>query len=285
MEVSRTQVFADPEQGLALVECLIRDNLDLGRPDRVSLLFDRRVTKRTPGEFHTQVLRQGVLPCIRINYKHSVLKQYFKDGRALRTEMMFNNPSDFDCPRGLSNFDRLWQLGRQINQRLLAQESLSQDCFLPWNEVRQVQCSTLTEDGQRASAFHFGQPRVVALFAALVYQAHRPDSLGNKQLRPIVAQLMSVSPEAYSSAQMSYDLRRLRLKGLIERLPHTHQYRLTTFGTKVATFLTKLFERLFRPGLTASLPLNHFPSDLAQALETVAAIIDEHVHQALFTSS
>ncbi|MCP4360942.1 MAG: hypothetical protein GY796_23285, partial [Chloroflexi bacterium] len=94
MEVSRTQVFPDPEQGRALVECLIRDNLDLGRPDRVSLLFDRRVTKRTPSEFHTRVLREGVLPSIRIRYKHSVLKQYLKDGRALRTEMMFNNPYD-----------------------------------------------------------------------------------------------------------------------------------------------------------------------------------------------
>ena len=62
MEVSRTQVFADPEQGWALVEALIRDNLDLGRPDRVSLIFERKVTKRTPSEFHTRVLREGVQP-------------------------------------------------------------------------------------------------------------------------------------------------------------------------------------------------------------------------------
>lgn len=75
MEVSRTQVFFDSEQGRALMECLIRDNLDLGRPDRVSLIFDRRVTKRTPSEFHTRVLREGVLPSIRIRYQHSALKQ------------------------------------------------------------------------------------------------------------------------------------------------------------------------------------------------------------------
>jgi hypothetical protein len=99
MEVSRTQVFSDPEQGRALVEDLIRDNLDLGRPDRVSLIFDRKITKRTPCEFHTRVLREGVLPSIRIRYKHSALKQYFKDGRGLRTEMMFNNLGDFGSPR------------------------------------------------------------------------------------------------------------------------------------------------------------------------------------------
>ena len=285
MEVSRTQVFYDPEQGRSLVECLIRDNLDLGRPDRVSLLFDRRVTKRTPSEFHTRVLRQGVLPSIRIRYKHSTLKQYFKDGRALRTEMMFNNPYDFGCPRSLSSFDQLWQLGRQINQRLLDQETISQDCFLPWDDVRQVQQSTITEGGQRASALHFGNPRVVALLAALVYHAHRPDMLRNKNLRLTVAQLMNVSVNDYTSAQMSYDLRRLRLKGLIERVAKTHQYRLTPLGAKVSTFLTKLYERLFRPGLTASLPAFDLPSDLSQALDAVATIIDNRSQEAALIPS
>jgi hypothetical protein len=283
MEVSRTQVFVDPEQGRALIECLIRDNLDLGRPDRVSLLFDRRVTKATPSEFHTRVIREGVLPSIRIRYKHSALKQYFKDGRALRTEMMFNNPYDFNCQRSLSNFDQLWQLGRQINQRLLEQETISQDCFLPWDEVRQLQQSTITESGQRASALHFTQPRVMAWLAALVYHAHRPTTLRNRALRQTVIQLMGLSENDYTAAQATYDLRRLRLKGLIKRVPHTHTYHLTLLGAKAATFLTKLHERLFRPGLTAALPLSEYPSDLAQALSEVAALIDVHFQEALLT--
>jgi hypothetical protein len=104
MEVSRTQVFADPEQGWALVEASIRDNLDRGRPDRVSLIFSRQVTKRTPSEFHTRVLREGVQPTVCIHYKHSALKQYLKDCRALRTEMMFNNTQDFGFTCGLQNF-------------------------------------------------------------------------------------------------------------------------------------------------------------------------------------
>ena len=283
MEVSRTQVFVDPEQGRALMECLIRDNLDLGRPDRVSLIFERRVTKRTPSEFHTRILREGVLPSIRIRYKHSSLKQYFKDGRALRTEMMFNNPYDFNCQRSLTNFDRLWQMGRQINNRLLEQEIIDQDCFLPWEEVRCLQQSTLTEDGQRASALHFGQPRVVALFAALVYSAHRPDQVRNKSLRSLVAQIMGVPESNYTSAQASYDLRRLRLKGLLERIPNSHAYRLTALGVKAAVFLTKLYERLFRPGLTATLPQQEYPSDLAQALATVVETIEIWVGKAAFT--
>jgi hypothetical protein len=84
LEVSRTRVFVDPAQGRALVECLIRENLDQGRPDRVRLLFDRQIVARTPGDFYTQVIQYGVMPSIRVHYKHSALKQYLEDGRALR---------------------------------------------------------------------------------------------------------------------------------------------------------------------------------------------------------
>ena len=132
LEVSQTQVFTDPEQGRALVESIIRDNLDLGRPDRVSLIFDRRVTKRTPSEFYTRVIQHGVLPSIRIRYKHSVLKLYFKDGRAMRIETMINNAGDFGMNKGLQkNWDALVALGRQCNQRLLEHLCVSQDCFMP----------------------------------------------------------------------------------------------------------------------------------------------------------
>ncbi len=280
MEVSRTQVFADPEQGWALVEALIRDNLDLGRPDRVSLIFDRRVTKRTPGEFYTRVVREGVQPTIRIHYKHSALKQYLKDGRGLRSEMMFNNTQDFGLSRGLQNFTRLFDMGCHFIRRLLEQEQIGEDCFVSLHDLRQLGQSTLTDDGQRASALRFGDPRTMALLEALASHAYIPTEISSRALRPTVAQLRGVASDAYSSAQMTYDLRRLRLKGLIERIPHSHRYRLTSLGLKVVTFFTKLYHRLFRPGLAAMVPQQASPSKLAQALESVAEIIQSWTENA-----
>ena len=72
---------------------------------------------------------------------------------------------------------------------------------------------------------------------------------------------------------MTYDLRRLRLKGLLERIGHSHRYRLTVLGIKVVTFFTRLYERIFRPGLAALIAKQNWPSDLAQALNQVAEII------------
>ena len=285
LEVSRTQIFIDPAQGRALVESIIRDNLDLGRPDQVSLLFDRRVTQATPSEFHSRVIQHGVLPSIRVKYKHSALKQYFKDGRGLRSEMMFNNLADFGFNKGLANFAAVVDFGRHCLNRLLDQLQVSQDCFLPLDQVRQLSQPTQLNNGQRASALRFGDPRVMALMAALTRHGHILADMTNATLRDTIAQLLGVEPSAYTSAHMSYDLRRLRLKGVVERVPHTYAYRLTELGLKIAIFLTKLQQRLFNPGLAAVLPDQLYPSPLAQALTTVADQIQTLIEAACLTSA
>jgi hypothetical protein len=282
VEVSRTQVFADPEQGRALVETLIRENLDLGRPDRVRLIFERQVTKCTPSEFHTQVLQHGVIPSIKIQYKHSSLKQYLKEERALRTEMMINNPYDFGCPRGIAHFADLVALGQTFNDRLLTQDDVNQDCFVSLETVRWLGQSTLDAHGQRASALRFGDQRVMALLGALTNFGLIPGGLSNKTLRRYISALLEVSASAYSGAHMSYDLRRLWLKGLITRVPRSQHYILTELGTKVAVFFTKLYTVLYRPDLAALVPGQPLPSPLARALTTVSdlvqsALLEAHV--------
>src|SRR6202007_109909 len=77
-EFSLTQVLDRPLSGRIFFEEVIRENLDLGRPDQVQLIFDRRVTKRTPGRFRTRVLTEGVTPSLHVDYKSSRIKQYFK---------------------------------------------------------------------------------------------------------------------------------------------------------------------------------------------------------------
>jgi hypothetical protein len=130
MEVSLTQIFDRPLRGRELFEEIIRDNLDLGRPDRVQLVFGRDVTKKTPGEFRTRVIQDGVHPSLHINYKNFDLKQYFKEGRGCRTGGTFRNPNDFGVNKGLSNLPYLQKLGRQINRRLLEVERVSHNSGL-----------------------------------------------------------------------------------------------------------------------------------------------------------
>ena len=81
-EFARTQVFDRPAQGRVFFDEVLREHLDMGRPDHVQLIFDRRVTRRTPSRYRTRVITGGVTPSLHVDYKHSRIKQYHKEGRA-----------------------------------------------------------------------------------------------------------------------------------------------------------------------------------------------------------
>src|SRR5437773_3582630 len=118
-EFSLTQVLDRPVTGRIFFEEVIRENLDIGRPSQVQLIFDRRVSRRTPGRFRTRVITDGVVPSLHVDYKNSRIKQYHKEGRALRTETTINNTRDFGIGKLLKNLPALRQVGFQANRRLL----------------------------------------------------------------------------------------------------------------------------------------------------------------------
>jgi hypothetical protein len=282
MEVSRTQVFDRPLRGREFFEEVIRENLDLGRPDRIQLLFERRVRRDTPSRFCTRVITQGVAPSLHVEYKRCHVKQYLKEGRALRTETTCNDPQDVGVKKGLSNFAFLRTVGQRINGRLLALERTAHDCGLAAARLSDVTQPTLTPHGQRAAGLRFGDPRVVALLQALCLFALTPAGLTNRRLRPLVAHLLAVPDDRYTCRQMSYDLRRLARKGFIARVDGTLCYTLTPYGRRTALFLTKVHARVLRPGFQALDPhhRSHTPPRLRTALAAVDAATEALIAQA-----
>lgn len=95
-EFALTQVLDRSLNGRVFFEDVIRQNLDLGRPDQVALIFNRRISRRTPSEYRTRVVTREAIPSVHVEYKHSRIKQYHKEGRALRTETTINDARDFD---------------------------------------------------------------------------------------------------------------------------------------------------------------------------------------------
>jgi hypothetical protein len=282
MEVSLTQIFDRPQRGREFFEEVMRDNLDLGRPDRLQLIFDRRVTKATPGPFRTRVIQAGVHPSLHIQYKNFDLKQYFKEGRGVRTEGTFRNPKDFEVNKGLANLPYLQRLGRHINRRLLEVERVSHNCGLSGDGIQRVVQPTMTDEGQRAPGLKFGDPRVMALWVALSLFTHLIQGFRNRDLRAHVADLLGVEPASYSAAKMTYDLRRLRLKGLIYRPPRAHRYFLTPHGWKVARLMTRLEARVFRPALAAfEGSVAALPPQLSLALHRVDTQLDALINNAV----
>jgi hypothetical protein len=245
-EFALTQVLDRPRTGRCFFEEVIRENLDLGRPDQVQLIFNRRVTRRTPGRFRTRVLTEGIVPSLHVEYKKSKVKQYHKEGQALRTETTINDTYDFAIGRALHNLPALREIGFAANRRLLHVESLSHDCLIGQDALDAVSQPVVVHD-QRAAGLRFGDRRVHALMHALCLFALAPTGFRHRELRDHVAQLQGRDPVTYRAGAMTYDLRRLRLHGLIERVPHSHRYRITESGAQVAIFYARLYTRALRP--------------------------------------
>jgi hypothetical protein len=247
-EISETCVFDRPQAGRMWFEGVIRDHLDIGRPDQVMLIFDRRINRCTPGPFRTRVLTDGVNPTLCCYYKSSRIKQYFKEGRALRTETVICDTHDFGIGRQVcaKNWHALRAVGESANRRLCDAETadaLPAPDVVTWQRVTQP---SNPKDGLSTPGLRFGDPRVMAVLASLVGFCHLVEGFTNSQLVTRTAQLLD---RAYTSRQATYDLRRLKRKGLILKISHSHRYQLTDLGRRVAVLFTKTYGRVLAPGL------------------------------------
>jgi hypothetical protein len=248
VEVSLTQIFREPVYGRRWFEAILRENLDLGRPDRVSLLFPTRMTRATPPPkrgYRTRVIIAGVTPTLHVSFKHSDLKQYFKDP-GIRTETTFNDPTDVQRTKGLATLPNLREVGRRINQRLLDTERLSHSFAVSTPIADRIQ-QPVGAGSRRVAGLRLSDPRVLALLQALCSFSHLPLGFRNRDLRPQVAHLLGRDLARYSPGAMTYDLRRLRLHGLIQRVPHTFRYVVTPAGLQFAFIVSRIYLRLLQP--------------------------------------
>jgi len=281
VEISDTRMFDRPAAGRAWFERTLPDQLILGRPDQVALVFARQVNKRTPGRFLTKVVNRGVEPSIQVHYRASKVKQYFKEGRALRTETTVNDTRDFGIGRRLTpaNWDALVSIGHQVNQRFLDHQLAACHCAPDATTLARVVLPSI-QDGLPAPGLRFGEPRTMALLACLCCFQHLFAGLTNRTLRELIAGLIP----GYSARQMTYDLRRLRRKRFIQRIPRTQRYELTSEGRRLAVFLTKTYTRIVNPSLADLNPT--LPSDiadrtpLAKAWRAFERAIDDRIDQA-----
>jgi hypothetical protein len=266
VELSLTQVLDSPRAGRAFFDDVIRHNLDLGRPDRVGLIFDRQIRTRgkhpTPGRFRTRVITEGVTPSVHIDYQHSKIKQYHKLGVALRTETTINNTYDFRIGRGLHNLAALRQVGFAANRRLLDVQRTSHDPFIGITRLAEVNAPVIVDGDRKTSGLRFGDPTVHALLTCLLHFRHQLEGLTNAQLRASLAEALGI-PDL-TPGQMSYHLRRLRLHGFIYRRPGRNQYCLTDTGLQTAVAYTLAHDRVLRAG-TAQISDPNLPSELRRA--------------------
>ena len=280
-ETSRTLVFDDDVHARAFFEALLCENMDLGRPENVELLFRRGQRLGRPtlpparGGFKTKIDRYCNLVTLNVFYRNSRLKQYLKNGVALRIETVVNDPRDLRCNRQLHNLPELQDKARAINARLLETETVGQGTALVSPVIERITRPTLTGEGRKAPALRFGDLRVQALAGAIAAMLFTVTGITNKTLRGLMTGLLH---RPYSMNQASYDLSRLARNGLIQRVPCRNHYTLTRDGLLFAHFYTKVYNHVLRPLMAPDRP--NAPPELAAALATFDQLAADHIARA-----
>src|SRR5256884_6069942 len=173
-------------------------------------------------------MHEGVEPRISIHYKDSREKLYLKEGKGVRLETVINNPTDIGVARRIEHLGELGAICRSVNRRILDVLRVASAPDLSTSLFEQVALPD-GRAGSRTVALRYGDPRVMALMAALTLCLHHIQGLTNKSLRPLVATLLATP---YGMSNMSYDLWRLRTNRINDRagetptfVPHTNGMR------------------------------------------------------------
>src|SRR5512140_578664 len=246
----------------ALSERLLDANRTIGRPNKISVIFGRRVTKRFGGTLQTTIqdLHLGN-PVIRTDYKKDSVKQYVRDNLLLRTEATSYNLWDFGIGKSVQNLPKARKALRQVTERYQDIQQDILETFIDRGQLLRLSQPTITSSGKRIPGLKLDNARLLAVMQGVVRFCHVAigDTFTTKQIHLAVAEALGCSVDAYKLSSLRYDLSKLRGKGLLQKLPRTRRYKLTPEGYRLCVVFLKLFQKIYAP-LTAGL-LTPFQGD------------------------
>jgi hypothetical protein len=233
-----------------LGERLLDANRTIGQPDKIAMIFGRKVTRHYRGKLQTEIEDMHLPnPVIRSYYRNGFIKQYVRDHLILRTEASSNNVNDYGLTKTVEQLPALRTTLSAINDNYLNVQQDILETFIDRGQLRRLAEPTVTPAGKRIPGLKLDHPRQLALMGALVRFAHiaAGNSFTTAELHPQVIEALGATAKTYSLAALRYDLSKLRAKGLVAKLPRSRRYQLLPEGYSICLVFLKLFERVYAP--------------------------------------
>jgi hypothetical protein len=238
-----------------LGERLLDANRTIGRPNKITVIFGRRISKHYRGKLQTEIEDMNLPnPVIRSHYSNGFIKQYVRDHLILRTEAASNNVNDYKINKAVQNLPALRKALSAVNDNYLNVQQDILETFIDRGELRKLAEPTVTKAGKRIPGLKLDHPRQLALMHALVRFAHiaAGNTFTTAEIHPHVIEALGCGPDGYTLASLRYDLSKLRAKGLVAKIANSRRYQLLPHGYSICLVFLKLFERVYAP-LTAGL--------------------------------
>jgi hypothetical protein len=245
-----------------LGERLLDANRTIGQPNKITVIFGRRISRHYRGKLQTEIDDMDLPnPVIRSHYGNGFVKQYVRDHLILRTEAASNNVNDYGVNKSVQNLPALRNALSAINDNYLNVQQDIVETFIDRGQLRELAEPTITPTGKRIPGLKLHHPRQLALMLAVVRFAHIAggNAFTTAELHPRVLAALGCPAERYTLGSLRYDLAKLRAKGLVAKLPNSRRYRLLPQGYSICLIFLKLFERVYAP-LTAGV-LSPFTAD------------------------
>jgi hypothetical protein len=236
-------------------ERLLDANRTIGQPNKITVIFGRKITKQYRGKLQTVIEDMDLPnPVIRSHYGNGFVKQYVRDHLLLRTEPASNNVNDYGCKKAIEN---LPQVRGKMSSVIDAYHNIQQDIletFVDRGQLRKLSQPTILPNGKRIPGLKLDHPRQLALMHALLRFSHiaAQSTFTTPEIYADMLTALETTPQQYSLASLRYDLSKIRAKGLVEKVPHSRRYRLLPEGYSICLVFLKLFERIYAP-LTSGL--------------------------------
>lgn len=236
-------------------ERLLDANRTIGQPNKLTVIFGRKITKHYKGKLQTEIEDMHLPnPVIRSHYGHGFVKQYVRDHVCLRTEAAGNDVTDYGVKKAVENLPQLKEKMAAVCDRYQDVQQDVLETFVDRGQLSKLTEPTVLANGKRVPGLKLDQPRLLAVMHAVVRFAHiaAGDTFRTLDLYPHVLATLELDPKKYSLASLRYDLSKLRAKNLISKVPKSRRYRLLPPGYSICLVFLKLFERIYAP-LTAGL--------------------------------
>jgi hypothetical protein len=230
---------------------LLDANRNIGRPDKLTVIFGRKVTHQYHGKLQTEIedLHLGN-PVMRSYYKNGFAKHYVRDHDVFRIEAATNNVyKDYGVNKAVENLPALRQRMQGITTRYQDVQQDILETFLDRGELRSLGQPTVLPNGKRIPGLKLDHARQLAVMNSLVRFSHvaAGDAFTTSELQIGVAEALGISPAECSLSSVRYELSKLRAKGLVEKIPRSRRYRLLPIGYRICLVFLKLFDKIYAP--------------------------------------
>jgi len=263
---------------------LLDVNRDIGKPDKLTVIFGRKITRFYRGKLQTEIEDMHLgNPVMRSCYRNGFAKHYVRDHDLLRFETASNNiTKDYGINKGMENLPALRERLQGITERYQNVQQDILETFVDRGELRALAEPTVLHNGKRIPGLKLDHARQLALMHALVRFSHvaAGDTLTTAELHSQVAEALELTPEHSRLGSVRYELWKLRAKGLVEKLPHSRRYRLLPGGYRICLVFLKLFEKIYAP-LAAGL-FHPYRGDRRVAAERIHQL--DKLYQAVTTA-